>query len=217
MNDAGQEEKQGLENGGLSDCKKLGALRLAIFCQSGRYIDWLNWSNCGSQIPRTPFRVFSLSALINFLSICDSSIDRLVALGHINDVRDGPERPAMRVSQLTGRRTNSLGWAKSDCHSCVSRSRHCDRRRPRCSPCLAEGTICSGYVQQLDWERGAAKKGKRRAKEPSPKVKGPDLESPTFQLPTPSSFIFVDHEDALKRSRRKLAPRSQARKSRKWK
>ncbi|KAL9089635.1 MAG: hypothetical protein Q9165_005667 [Trypethelium subeluteriae] len=48
-------------------------------------------------------------------------------------------------------RTNSLGWAKSDCHTCQSIFRFCDRRRPRCDACTTEGVICGGYVQRLRW------------------------------------------------------------------
>lgn len=52
----------------------------------------------------------------------------------------------------TTHRTNSLGWAKSDCHTCQSTSRLCDRRRPRCDTCTAQGIICGGYVQKRNGE-----------------------------------------------------------------
>jgi hypothetical protein len=61
-------------------------------------------------------------------------------------------------------RTNSLGWAKSDCHTCQSNSRSCDRRRPRCQPCTDRGIICGGYIQQLQWQDSRPKtRSKKRA------------------------------------------------------
>lgn len=59
---------------------------------------------------------------------------------------------ATRFKPPTTHRTNSLGWAKSDCHSCQSSSRTCDRRRPRCNSCTSQGVICGGYVQRLQWQ-----------------------------------------------------------------
>ena len=57
-------------------------------------------------------------------------------------------------------RTNSLGWAQSDCHTCSALGRRCNRRRPRCDSCTAQDVICGGYVQRLDWQRGVASRGK---------------------------------------------------------
>ncbi|KAK5464792.1 hypothetical protein LTS15_001355 [Exophiala xenobiotica] len=53
------------------------------------------------------------------------------------------------------RRTNSLAFAKSDCHTCSSlgaRSR-CDRQRPRCTPCQDAGILCQGYSITLTWHQ----------------------------------------------------------------
>ena len=116
----------------------------------------------------------------------------------------------MRVSQLTGRRTNSLGWAKSDCHSCASRGRHCDRRRPRCSPCLTEGTTCSGYVQQLNWERGTVRPAKRRSKARPEHIESAKVDSAISQLPRPDAFVFVDPKGTHKRQRRRSRTNSRS-------
>lgn len=51
----------------------------------------------------------------------------------------------------TTRRTNSLGRAKSDCHTCSRFSRKCDRQRPRCSTCEQHEVLCGGYVLNLSW------------------------------------------------------------------
>lgn len=48
-------------------------------------------------------------------------------------------------------RTNSLAFAKSDCHTCTANKRQCDRKRPICSLCLGRGIVCGGYPMQLTW------------------------------------------------------------------
>ncbi|KAH8655362.1 fungal-specific transcription factor domain-containing protein [Xylariales sp. PMI_506] len=59
---------------------------------------------------------------------------------------------AARFKPPVSHRTNSLGWAKSDCHTCQSAQRICDRRRPRCDACTAKGVTCGGYIQELHWQ-----------------------------------------------------------------
>ncbi|KIV93153.1 hypothetical protein PV10_04391 [Exophiala mesophila] len=115
-----------------------------------------------------------------------------------------PDAPT-QVAQVVSKRTNSLGWAKSDCHTCFSLRRHCDRRRPRCSACIDDGIVCAGYVQQLDWERGKSRKGKPPRTGTTKKY---DLTKSTHaiaQLPQPSAFVFVDESDnPLKPRKRSL-------------
>ncbi|PMD40625.1 hypothetical protein L207DRAFT_554328 [Hyaloscypha variabilis F] len=48
-------------------------------------------------------------------------------------------------------RTNSLAFAKTDCHTCSANQRRCDRKRPRCSSCLGKNIVCGGYPMQLTW------------------------------------------------------------------
>ncbi|KIX09738.1 uncharacterized protein Z518_00819 [Rhinocladiella mackenziei CBS 650.93] len=112
---------------------------------------------------------------------------------------------ATRRKHISGKRTNSLGWAKSDCHTCSSLRRHCDRRRPRCSACLADGVICSGYVQQLNWERGSLRLGKSKSKTPSTWKESENTkpEDASPQLPQPSAFIFVGQNELADRSKKK--------------
>src|SRR5690348_4497607 len=110
---------------------------------------------------------------------------------------------APRHTNLQGKRTNSLGWAKSDCHNCSSVRRYCDRRRPRCSACLADGIICSGYVQELNWDRGRPfSAGKRQRVSPAEQ---PSSNAKT-NLARPTSFVFVDQSQSdtskQKKSRR---------------
>ncbi|EED12918.1 hypothetical protein TSTA_054290 [Talaromyces stipitatus ATCC 10500] len=50
-------------------------------------------------------------------------------------------------------RTNSLAFAKTDCHTCTAHRRQCDRKRPRCSTCSGKDILCGGYPMQLTWSR----------------------------------------------------------------
>ena len=67
----------------------------------------------------------------------------------------------------TTHRTNSLGWAKSDCHTCQSLSRVCDRRRPRCYACTAEGIVCGGFALELQWQNPGQRTRSRGARKTS--------------------------------------------------
>jgi hypothetical protein len=58
---------------------------------------------------------------------------------------------ASRLKAST-RRTNSLGSAKTDCHSCSSLKEACDRQRPQCGTCQREQRKCGGYVLNLVWK-----------------------------------------------------------------
>src|ERR1700761_7538295 len=51
-----------------------------------------------------------------------------------------------------GQRTNSLGYAKYDCHTCSALKRACDRQRPRCGPCLFSRQRCGGFATNLVWK-----------------------------------------------------------------
>jgi hypothetical protein len=61
---------------------------------------------------------------------------------------------ATPVSSTNGRRTNSLGSAKPDCHTCSALHRKCGRQRPRCRTCQDTGVVCKGFSMQLSWHRG---------------------------------------------------------------
>jgi hypothetical protein len=59
--------------------------------------------------------------------------------------------PAFGVMDI-GRRTNSLGVAKVDCHTCSALKQHCDRQRPRCRMCISNGRKCGGFMMDLTWK-----------------------------------------------------------------
>lgn len=52
-------------------------------------------------------------------------------------------------------RTNSLGFAKTDCHTCHQLSRHCDRQRPQCATCIKDQRKCAGFAVDLTWDTHA--------------------------------------------------------------
>lgn len=51
-----------------------------------------------------------------------------------------------------GKRTNSLAFCQTDCHTCASNGQVCDRRRPQCSTCLSQGRTCGGFATPLCWD-----------------------------------------------------------------
>lgn len=116
--------------------------------------------------------------------------------------------PSKGQKFATTKRTNSLGWATSDCHRCSSLGRHCNRQRPRCSACLADGIICAGYVQQLDWDRAKSRKGKSARNEKTRKLDLSKSVEAIAQLPQPTEFTFVDQNTVPDRSRKKSVDQS---------
>lgn len=96
-------------------------------------------------------------------------------------------------SPAAKRRTNSLGWAVSDCHTCQVNGRTCDRRRPRCDTCMGNGVLCGGFVQQLNWQPGVASRGKLSGQTLSASIQQhvDGVKSERFQ---PTSFIFIPED-----------------------
>ncbi|KAI5460158.1 fungal-specific transcription factor domain-containing protein [Mariannaea sp. PMI_226] len=55
-------------------------------------------------------------------------------------------------AEQPSRRTNSLGFAKIDCHTCSELGDICDRKRPRCGSCSANRRKCGGFAMNLMWK-----------------------------------------------------------------
>ncbi len=49
-------------------------------------------------------------------------------------------------------KTNTLGSAKVDCHTCLRLHKRCDRQRPQCGPCVEGGRKCGGFVTDIIWK-----------------------------------------------------------------
>lgn len=60
-----------------------------------------------------------------------------------------------RTRSEASRRTNSLAFAKNDCHTCTSLKKQCDRQRPRCGTCLSDKRKCDGFAMPLVWTGSA--------------------------------------------------------------
>ncbi|KAF4761141.1 hypothetical protein HAV15_007087 [Penicillium sp. str.  len=115
-----------------------------------------------------------------------------------------------------GKRTNSLGFAQTDCHTCASLSEKCDRRRPRCSTCLGQDRRCGGFAMPLSWDP-------RRMWSDNPSVAGASKDLPNeetsvptaFPLPadSPKRFRFVKGVSRPKKRRRVNSPKEQASRS----
>jgi hypothetical protein len=56
-----------------------------------------------------------------------------------------------RRKSPTGR-TNSLGSARVDCHTCRELGKHCDRQRPQCGSCIKDHRKCAGFAMDLIWK-----------------------------------------------------------------
>lgn len=56
------------------------------------------------------------------------------------------------MQSTKAKRTNSLAFCKTDCHTCASLGQRCDRRRPQCSTCLSNGRKCGGFATPLVWD-----------------------------------------------------------------
>ncbi|KAL1952861.1 hypothetical protein VTO42DRAFT_4088 [Malbranchea cinnamomea] len=96
-----------------------------------------------------------------------------------------------RLAPEARKRTNSLGWAHSDCHTCAAGHFVCDRRRPRCDSCTSRGVLCGGYVQVLNWQPGVASRGKMKGRQL--KVDPSTALQQGGDIVKPSAFLFV-HE-----------------------
>ncbi|KIW00467.1 uncharacterized protein PV09_07991 [Verruconis gallopava] len=62
-----------------------------------------------------------------------------------------PQQIRFRTTNQGGR-TNSLAFAKQDCHTCANSRAKCDRRRPKCGTCLQSGRTCGGFTLDIRWK-----------------------------------------------------------------
>ncbi|KAE8318357.1 fungal-specific transcription factor domain-containing protein [Aspergillus transmontanensis] len=56
------------------------------------------------------------------------------------------------MATQVGKRTNSLAFARTDCHTCALRGQKCDRQRPQCTTCISHGRTCGGFATPLSWD-----------------------------------------------------------------
>ena len=109
--------------------------------------------------------------------------------------RPDPKGLPQGLAPEARKRTNSLGWAHSDCHTCAADHFVCDRRRPRCDSCTTRGLLCGGYVQVLNWQPGVASRGKMKGRQLKVET-SPLLDNGRNDVVKPVAFLFV-HEQGL--------------------
>ncbi len=61
-------------------------------------------------------------------------------------------------------RPRFTAFASTDCHTCLSGNRKCERQRPYCSTCLERGVKCGGYVTPLSWHESRAYSGRESSR-----------------------------------------------------
>lgn len=62
--------------------------------------------------------------------------------------------PSSLATASSPKRANGRSVSSTDCHTCASLNRRCDRQRPQCSTCLARNETCGGFATALSWDRG---------------------------------------------------------------
>lgn len=93
------------------------------------------------------------------------------------------------------KRTNSLAFSRTPCHTCSSAQRDCDRRRPRCGTCLRAGVSCAGFATPLTWDSSRIWLGRNGSQEES----GSSCSRPS-QAPAAPKTRFIDgHPNSKKR------------------
>lgn len=58
------------------------------------------------------------------------------------------------------RKSNSLAFARTDCHTCTADGVQCDRQRPQCNTCLNRGRKCGGFATPLSWDERRTYQGR---------------------------------------------------------
>ncbi|GAM90455.1 hypothetical protein ANO11243_084990 [Dothideomycetidae sp. 11243] len=93
------------------------------------------------------------------------------------------------ISFSAEKRTNSLAFSRTYCHTCLAKGITCDRRRPKCGPCLAEGKDCGGFAQPLSWkDTWLARSNTQRIFDVPNSAAGEDQHRAARLVETPSSF-----------------------------
>lgn len=112
------------------------------------------------------------------------------------------------------KRTNSLAFAQTDCHTCASQGQRCDRRRPQCSTCLDQGRKCGGFATPLSWDPKRMWSDNQTTTIGDSPTDNTDMQPITSYNPPPSSgrsrFRFVKGAPRPRKRRKACPPRSQS-------
>lgn len=97
------------------------------------------------------------------------------------------------------RRTNSLGSAKADCHTCSSMKKPCDRQRPQCGTCRREHRKCGGYVLDLVWKDRGSREAPSSTRSATRTIVMNSPMSPGNLVPSERQFKFKQGRPKMKR------------------
>ncbi|KAF2121338.1 fungal-specific transcription factor domain-containing protein [Lophiotrema nucula] len=129
-----------------------------------------------------------------------------VTSGELNPTSGVPVSTTLRMP----RRTNALGWARTDCHTCQATSRGCDRRRPICGPCISLGIVCGGFVQKLNWQN----QGQQASSEDTPG--GLITSSDGKACSKTTEYVFVQEDGRDKKQGGRMADQRRRLNMRRW-
>lgn len=110
-----------------------------------------------------------------------------------------PLRDSKWPAAKSGHRTNSLGSAKVDCHTCLQMGSCCDRQRPRCGTCLKNHRACGGFTMNLVWNYPKRSAESRQSHINEPESVDPSNNESCTKEGSERQFKFVKGRQRIKR------------------
>lgn len=101
-------------------------------------------------------------------------------------------------------RPRRVAFAPSDCHTCLSATRKCQRERPYCSTCLSRGIRCGGYATELSWH--SSRTFTSRGRRPSQQRTSRASTSTRQKHPATAASSVVLPEESVRCSRPRQNP-----------
>ncbi|BAE60999.1 unnamed protein product [Aspergillus oryzae RIB40] len=117
------------------------------------------------------------------------------------------------MATQVGKRTNSLAFARADCHTCTSRGQKCDRQRPHCTTCISHGRKCGGFATPLSWDHRRTRKRALASHDDSGEdaaVTTPKIGNGQIGKDPPRHFRFVQGGKRDRKRRKVVQPRTTA-------
>ena len=118
------------------------------------------------------------------------------------------------MATQVGKRTNSLAFARTDCHTCASRGQKCDRQRPQCTTCITHGRKCGGFATPLSWDHRRTRNRALASQDDSGEdaaITTPKIGNGQIGKDPPRHFKFVLGGKRDRRRRKVVQPRNNAR------
>ncbi|KAE8366377.1 fungal-specific transcription factor domain-containing protein [Aspergillus caelatus] len=118
------------------------------------------------------------------------------------------------MATQVGKRTNSLAFARTDCHTCASRGQKCDRQRPQCATCISHGRKCGGFATPLSWDHRRTRNRALASQDDSGEdaaVTTPKIGNGQIGKDPPRHFKFVLGGKRDRKRRKVVQPRNNTR------